>query len=104
MKDDFRELARFVNLDALAILKTQSPAWADVERDIMIVKDIFNLEIGPEPVKNNNDAEIALVLYKIKKVPLLLLHGLNQTVQHGTTPPLLRLSPHPGPPGLFLLQ
>lgn len=82
MKDDFRELARFVNLDALAILKTQSPAWADVERDIMIVKDIFNLEIGPQTREEQQHAEIALQVVQIKEgAPIAITALINRMAQ-----------------------
>ncbi|AFT81283.1 phosphoenolpyruvate carboxylase [Leuconostoc carnosum] len=67
MADDFRELANYVNLDALEILKTHSSAWADVARDIMIMKDIFNLEIGPKTREQQQHAEIALQVVQIKE-------------------------------------
>lgn len=67
MRADFGELAHYINWDALQILKTQSPAWQDVEEDIVILKDAFDLHIGPETMAEQQHAEIALQVVEFKE-------------------------------------
>ncbi|CAM3094344.1 phosphoenolpyruvate carboxylase [Leuconostoc rapi] len=82
MKQDFRELAAYVNLDALQILKTQSPAWADVEEDIMTLKNIFDLEIGPKTREQQQHAAIALQVVQIKEgAPIATTALINRMAQ-----------------------
>ena len=82
MKKDFQELSHYVNLDALEVLKTQSPAWAEVERDIMILKAIFNLEVGPQTREEQQHAEIALQVVQIKDgAPIAVTALINRMAQ-----------------------
>ena len=82
MKKDFRELAGYINLDALEILKTQSPAWSEVEQDIMTLKAIFNLEIGPHNREQQQHAEIALQVVQIKDgAPVATTALINRMAQ-----------------------
>ncbi|MDR0297255.1 MAG: phosphoenolpyruvate carboxylase [Streptococcaceae bacterium] len=66
LKNDFTELARFVNRDAISVLKTQNDAWRDVEEDILILQEILGIEIGPETREEKQHAELALQLVQTK--------------------------------------
>ncbi|MGO2517140.1 MAG: phosphoenolpyruvate carboxylase [Leuconostoc falkenbergense] len=82
MKQDFRELARYVNMDALQILKTQSPAWAEVEEDILILQDIFGFELQPLTREEKQHAEIALQVVQIKDgAPIAVTALINRMAQ-----------------------
>lgn len=82
MQEDFTELAHYVNLDALAILKTQSPAWAEVAEDIDIIKDAFNLKIGPETLEQEQHASIALQVVQMKEgAPIAITALINRMAQ-----------------------
>jgi len=82
MKQDFRELARYVNMDALQILKTQSPAWAEVEEDILILQNIFGFELQPLTREEKQHAEIALQVVQIKDgAPIAVTALINRMAQ-----------------------
>ena len=66
MAQDFTELARYINLDALQILKTQNSAWADVEQDILILQSKFNFDIGPKSREEKQHAAIAQQIVEFK--------------------------------------
>ncbi|CAH1850542.1 phosphoenolpyruvate carboxylase [Convivina intestini] len=82
MKKDFTELARFVNLDALAILKTHSSAWAEVEEDILFLQELFNFEIKPETLEEQQHHEIALQVVQFQhSAPVALTALINSMAQ-----------------------
>ncbi|WP_273951042.1 phosphoenolpyruvate carboxylase [Leuconostoc mesenteroides] len=82
MSKDFNELARFVNMDALQILKTQNAAWAEVEEDILIMQRIFKFEIGPQTREEQQHAEIALQVVQFKDgAPVAITALINRMAQ-----------------------
>lgn len=82
MSKDFNELARFVNMDALQILKTQNSAWAEVEEDILIMQRIFKFEIGPQTREEQQHAEIALQVVQFKDgAPVAITALINRMAQ-----------------------
>ncbi|GAP02395.1 phosphoenolpyruvate carboxylase [Fructobacillus pseudoficulneus] len=82
MQEDFNELSHYVNLDSLAILKTQSPAWAEVEEDINILKEAFDLKIGPETLAQEQHFEIASQVVQMKEgAPIAITALINRMAQ-----------------------
>ncbi|MDR3190181.1 MAG: phosphoenolpyruvate carboxylase [Lactobacillaceae bacterium] len=67
LKNDFTELADYVNLDALAILETDNAAWKEVREDIEILQAEFDFEIGPKTRQQEQHAHLAEQLVQIKE-------------------------------------
>lgn len=48
IKTDLEKAGRYLNLENLAKLSADNPAWKEVEKDIELVKDILGIEVGPK--------------------------------------------------------
>ncbi|MDF7626424.1 phosphoenolpyruvate carboxylase [Lactobacillaceae bacterium L1_55_11] len=82
MEEDFTELARYVNLDALEILKTETKAWGEVAEDIDILQKAFHFEIGPQNLAERQHGEIALQVVEFKDgAPIAITALINRMAQ-----------------------
>lgn len=66
MQQDFAELARYVNLDSLAILAASNPAWHEVEADIQRLQEIFGFELAPKTPAQQLHHQLAQQITQIK--------------------------------------
>lgn len=54
IKKDYSHVARFVSSTALKKLQAKNPKWIEVKKDIIAIKDLFKIKIGPQ---NENEVE-----------------------------------------------
>lgn len=58
IKKDLEKAIRYLNEDNLNQLAENNPAWAEIQKDVALIRDIFDIKIGPSTPEEKKHMEL----------------------------------------------